>query len=105
MMIAGARLNHGTLEIVGTSQQDTIQIATSRNNLTVSGKLGGVNLNQSFLVYGVQRILAYLGDGNDSLSVSSKVKASLLVVGGGGNDKLTAAGGPSVLVLRRAEAR
>jgi len=97
-MIVGARLNHGTLEIVGTSRQDTIQITTLRNNVQISGKLGGVSLSQSFLVYGVQRIVAYLGDGNDTFGVDAKIKASLVVVGGGGNDKLTAGGGPSILI-------
>jgi VCBS repeat-containing protein len=98
VFIVGTRLNGGVLEIVGTSQRDHVRLQIANKKVVVRGTLGNGRLLEAFPYSGIQRIVAYLGDGNDSLTVDSKVKLPLLASGGAGNDILMAGGGAAVLI-------
>jgi Ca2+-binding RTX toxin-like protein len=94
VLVVGARLNRGVLEIVGTSQRDYINVAPSHNLLRLTGSLGNVRVNAS----AVQRIVAHLGAGNDLFVVGSRVRASLMVDGGAGSDRVMAGGGSAMIL-------
>lgn len=98
VMVVGARVNGSTFELVGSAQRDSIKLSIKGNALLVSGSLGNTKIAQAFPLAGVQTIVAYLGEGNDTLTVDAKVKFSLLVNAGGGNDVIQAGGGAAVLI-------
>jgi Ca2+-binding RTX toxin-like protein len=97
-MVAGARLNRGTIEVVGTPLRDSLRLSMSGSTIVVSGTLNNTSMSQRFSSASVQRILAFLGDGNDSLTIDSTVRKALLVNAGAGNDTVKAGGGVSVLI-------
>jgi Ca2+-binding RTX toxin-like protein len=97
-MVVGARMNRGTLEIVGTSGKDSLQLLPGRNSVIVSGTLGGASVNMSFSIYGMQRVVANLGGGNDSFSIDSRISLPVIVNAGAGNDTVRAGSGPAVLI-------
>lgn len=94
----GVFLVAGTLRINGGATADAASVTQSGNRLVVNGTIGGAHVSQSFFKGQVQRIEAYLGDGNDSLTIGSTVRTPAFVDGGAGNDKIRAGGGPSVLL-------
>jgi ELWxxDGT repeat protein len=98
VLVAGSRLNEGTLEIVGSGQRDNLSLMLKKNALVVSGSVGGVKLNQAIPAASVQRIVVHLAEGNDSLSVDKKVTVPLLVTAGAGNDVVKAGGGAAVII-------
>ena len=97
-VIRGVGLNNGTLFIIGGQAGDDASV-----NQTGNGKLK-VHVNfirdksRDFDAAIVSRIIAYLGRGDDHLSVSNNVRIPLVVHGGAGNDHLGSGGGPSVLL-------
>lgn len=98
VFVAGVRLNQGTLEIVGTPQQDGIAVSLSSTRLRVAGSLGNTSISQTFAYSAVKRIMANFGDGNDTMTLFGIITTPLLIVGGGGNDTLTAAAGAAVMI-------
>ncbi len=97
-VITGVGLNNGTLFIIGGQGGDDASV-----NQTGNGKLK-VHANfirdqpRDFDAAIVSRIIAYLGRGDDHLSVSNNARIPLVVHGGAGNDHLGSGGGPSVLL-------
>jgi VCBS repeat-containing protein len=98
VMVVGARINGNTFELVGSAQRDNIKLSLKGNAILVNGSLGNTKIAQAFPLAGVQNIVAYLGEGNDTLTVDAKVKFPLLVNAGGGNDVITAGGGGAALI-------
>jgi uncharacterized repeat protein (TIGR01451 family) len=94
----GVFLVGGVLRINGGPLTDAASVTLTHNRLLVSGTIGGIHVSQSFTAAQVQRIEAYLGDGNDSLTIGSTVRTPVFADGGAGNDTIRAGGGPSVLV-------
>jgi Ca2+-binding RTX toxin-like protein len=95
---SGTSLRSGVLELNGSEGRDNIALTLSGSRIVVNATYGTVNANQSFLLKNVQRIVANLGGGGDALKVDAKIRVPLLVDAGAGNDKITAGGGPAVIV-------
>jgi hypothetical protein len=93
----GVFLVAGTLRINGAVQADAASVTLNGNRIFVNGTIGGVHVSQSFLKAQVQRIEAYLGDGNDSLTIGGTVRTPIFIDAGAGNDRIRAGGGPAVL--------
>ncbi|GAG74681.1 unnamed protein product, partial [marine sediment metagenome] len=58
-------------------------------------------IDEAFRTYDlaqVDRIVAYLGEGVDHMTIASSLRIPAIVHGGGGNDHLVAGGGPTVLL-------
>ena len=100
IFVNDAQLLDGVLYIVGTPGKDsvTVKAAVSQgvNVLQVKAKFlpGG---KREFPAAAVTRLQVALGESNDSLKIYPQVLQPALVFGGGGNDKLTAGGGPTTV--------
>src|SRR5262249_7786342 len=79
------------------SQRDNLRLTLTHNLLRLTGTLGSTIANLTFTYPGIQRIVANLGAGNDSLIVDGKIRAALLVDAGAGDDLITAGGGPALI--------
>jgi hypothetical protein len=96
--LPGVTLENGVLQITGSLGDDRLVVSLSRGRLRVAGSLGGDAINETFAARGVRRIVANLGEGNDSLTVRPNVGAALRVDAGAGNDAVFAGLGAAVLV-------
>ena len=96
--VTGIRVKDGVLQIVGTRESDNISIRNHRKHGAevrtnfLSGR--GVGFDAS----GVTSIEAYLGNGDDKFSIDNSFTQPLLIVGGAGNDRLSAGGGRSLII-------
>ena len=98
VLVTGVGLDHGVLEIVGSSQRDALNLTLSRNQLRLTGMLGVSRIGMTFAYAGLTRIVVDLADGNDTLVVDRRIRVPLVVDAGAGNDLITAGGGPAVLL-------
>ncbi len=97
-VITGVGLNNGTLFIVGGQGGDRASVnQTGNGKLTVRADFLR-DKSRSFDAAAVNRIIAYLGAGDDHLNVSNNMRIPLVAHGGDGNDHLSAGGGPSVML-------
>ncbi len=94
----GVRIRQGVLEITGSPNVDQLSISLSTKKILVTGSLGQTQISQAFALNSVQRIVASLNDGNDSLSISNKIRVPAVVDAGAGNDTILAGAGPTVIV-------
>ena len=83
------------LDIVGTNASETIKVVYggSQGKATVffgSTNKGTFNFSGRILVFGL--------DGNDTITIDSKITRSAFVFGGNGNDTITGGGGNDVLL-------
>jgi sugar lactone lactonase YvrE len=96
---AGVALEWSTLVITGSAGDDVVR-------LTLHGKMLRVYANflpagAPFLAFrrkAVKQVLMQLGAGNDQASVARALRLPVVIVGGAGDDKLTAGGGRSLLI-------
>jgi hypothetical protein len=91
-------LADGVLQITGSPADDRLVVNVSRRRLRVTGTLAGEAVNESFAPRAVRKIVAELGEGNDSLTVKANVSAALRVNAGAGNDAVFAGLGAAVVV-------
>jgi Ca2+-binding RTX toxin-like protein len=84
----GIRLNRGVLQITGSSGTDTLAIFLGKNKVQISGTLGQTQVQRTIASRSVTRLVARLGDGNDLLQLDGKLKTTILIDGGAGNDVL-----------------
>lgn len=104
VLSVGARVVDGTLEIVGTNDHDYVHIKNAGGHH--HSNPGTVRVESNFLPgshHGVEfenvtHVRAWLGDGDDWLSVSHQVNATAIIDGEGGNDVILSGGGASVLL-------
>jgi Ca2+-binding RTX toxin-like protein len=91
-------VNNGVLQIVGTGQGDHITVnGQGAGRLKVDADF----LTDSFRTFSadeVDRIVAYLFEGDDHLTISASVTVPAIVHGGSDNDRLNGGGGPTVLL-------
>ncbi len=97
-VITGIGINNGTLYIVGSNEDDRVHV--EENNQ------GQVRVHASFVddplrTYEssqIDKIISYLCDGDDDLTIANKVDIPAIVHGGAGNDHLHAGSGTTVLL-------
>ena len=94
----GVEFDGGILTITGSPGDDRLVVSLNRGRLRVAGTLDGVGVNETFAARGVRRVVAELGEGDDSLTVRPNVGAALRVDAGTGNDAVFAGLGAAVLV-------
>jgi hypothetical protein len=90
-----AALHDGVLTVLGSRGDDDIDVFLRRNKIDV---VAGSKQVGSFDATEVNTIEVFGVRGNDEISVSSQIKATALIDGGVGNDRLFAGGGSTVLV-------
>lgn len=93
LLVSG--ISKGAITITGTAGNDLVSIEPGLKKNYVSVKMRGVIVAT---IFSPTRILADLGAGNDTLSISTKLKLPSLVFGGDGDDSLVGAGGKDILI-------
>jgi hypothetical protein len=97
--VTGLRINDGVLQVIGTSVDDHVTINQQGD--------GTLKVHADFLLTGnfetfngadVDKILAYLCEGDDHFTIAGNVDIPAIVHGGGDNDHLNGGGGPAVLL-------
>jgi Ca2+-binding RTX toxin-like protein len=98
--IAGIRLtSDGELQIIGSSDDDQVTINRQGNgDLKVHADFLDNENFQSFPIADVKRIISYLCQGDDHLTISGNVTIPAVIHGDSGNDHLNGGGGPAVLL-------
>ena len=98
-VVTGVGLNDGILYVVGTAMDDQVTINKQGNDLLKihADFLPGSNF-RTFNMTEVEKIIAYLFEGDDHLTIAGNVGIPAIVHGGADNDHLSAGGGPTVLL-------
>ena len=97
-VVKGIGLNNGTLFVIGGSGDDHVSLnQTGNGKLKTSANFIADNTRE-FDLTAVTRIISYLGEGDDHLTISNQVKIPAVIHGGGGNDHLNSGGGPAALL-------
>ncbi|MEQ8211058.1 MAG: PKD domain-containing protein [Lacipirellulaceae bacterium] len=99
-VIAGVGLNDGVLQFVGTNGDDRVKAFHTYNcDIKVKYRLdGGAVQSEVFDPADVDRIVYYLGDGNDVGFVSSWIDLDATMFGDGGHDLLLGGHGNDALI-------
>lgn len=101
--VSGVRISsEGILQVVGTSGDDHVTINQQGN--------GKMKVHADFLHSGsfktfssaealtIEKIIAYLCEGDDHLNIAGNVDLPAIIHAGAGNDHINSGGGPSVLL-------
>lgn len=98
-VVTGAGLREGVLQIIGTDRKDRVSLESDDGVFEVEASfLSGRDHEREFPAAEIDRVEVHMFGGDDRLSVSSSVRATLFADGGAGHDKLSAGRGPSVLL-------
>lgn len=99
-VIAGVGLNDGVLEFVGTNGDDRVKVfKASQDEIKVQYRFGdGTNQTETFAAGDVDRLVYYLGDGNDVGFVSNQIDLDVTMFGGAGHDMLLGGNGNDSLL-------
>jgi Ca2+-binding RTX toxin-like protein len=97
-VITGVGIQNGVLYVIGTSDDDHVSVnQTGKGSLKVHADFLSENF-RTFDLALVDKIIAYLCEGDDHFTISNKVITPAIVHGGDGDDHLNAGGGPTVLL-------
>lgn len=88
---AAINFSNAILTITGTSGDDVMTITQTGSTITV------INAGRSSTYDSVSRIVANLGDGNDTFTMASNVAVAAKVSGGRGNDVISGGAGSDYL--------
>lgn len=97
-VVSGVGLHDGVLQIIGTSAADHVSLNQTGN--------GTLKVHADFLSEGtrnfdlsdVDSILAILCDGDDHMTISSKITLDAVIDGGNGDDHLNGGGGSNLIL-------
>jgi hypothetical protein len=98
---AGATVQGNTLYLVGGNTNDQLNITPSGSSpdgstgISVSGKLNGVNINQTFT--GINTIYVVGFNGNDNIQFAPSLTITTIVRTGDGNDKVQLGAGKNTV--------
>lgn len=98
-VVSGVRLtNNGTLQIIGTDANDSIQIRRKHGNIRVRSKTGhGPSDKQQFSENSVSSIVIHTCDGNDFIHLDSSISLPATINGGAGNDQIIGGSGDNLI--------
>lgn len=99
--VSGVGLDTGTgvLNIIGTKNADKVSVNKQGNGLLkVHGDFLPSGNFRTFNLSAVNKMVAYLCDGDDHLTIAGNITIPSIIHGGGGNDHLSAGGGSAVLL-------
>ncbi len=89
----------GTLYIIGTPDADHVSINKQGNGLLkVHADFLPSGNFRTFDLTAVNKIIAYMCEGDDHLTIAGNIAIPAIIHGGGGGDHLNAGGGPAVLL-------
>ena len=97
-VVTGVGLNNGVLYIIGSAKDDHVSVNQTGKGLI---KVHADFTPESFRTFDgadVDKIISYLCNGDDHLTISKKVTKPATVHGGAGNDHLHGGGGATVLL-------
>ncbi len=94
----GVTIENGSLVVTGADSRDQLTITVGYHAITVKGTLGGTKISQTLYTRFVQRILANLGSGDDSLRIDSLAHLPVVIDAGAGNDSVTVNGASCILL-------
>lgn len=100
VVVSGARLHGGVLQIVGTNDDDRVTVhRVGHNRLRVHADfLPERTKFRDFVTTGVTRIHVMLGGGDDQALIGGGVFVPVIIEGGTGNDLLYGGGGNNLLL-------
>jgi len=102
VLVTGAGLVNRTLYAVGTDSDDVISIGRQSKNTVVNANFlatgGAITGSRMFPTSGIDRVVVVAAGGKDTVTITSAVTQAAIVLGGAGDDRLTAGGGNAVLV-------
>jgi hypothetical protein len=102
VVITGAGIRDRVLYLVGTDGNDRVTVAPyGRTSVTVSATFlpgAGFRCGERFPIAAIDRIVAILGDGDDTMVISPLAAITATVDGGAGNDVLQGGGGSNILL-------
>jgi hypothetical protein len=96
-IVTGVGLSNGTLYVIGSSEKDHVNL-NEAGQTRVKVNADFISKPREFDIAAVSQIIAYLGDGDDQLTISNQLKIPAVIHGGGGADHLGGGGGPTVLL-------
>ncbi len=97
-VVTGVGVVDGVLFIIGTSDADEVAInQTGKDRLKVRATFIPEDF-RPFVASSIDKIISYLCEGEDHVSISNKVTLPAIIHGGADNDHLNAGGGPTVLL-------
>ncbi len=97
-VVTGVGLNNGVLYIIGSAEDDHVSVNQKGKNAV---KVHASFIPEPFREYDlsmVDRVISYLCNGDDHLTIAGKFAVPTVVHGGAGNDHLHGGGGPTVLL-------
>jgi Ca2+-binding RTX toxin-like protein len=100
VLVTGAGIHNGVLQIIGTRQDDHVTVNQTGNGVIKvhAAFLPTADDLKSFPAAQVDRIWIILCYGNDQATISSGVKKTAIIDGGPGDDKLNGGGGSNILL-------
>ncbi len=99
-VISGVGVVNGILYVIGTDAADHVSVNTQGNGLIKvhADFLPGGAPFKTFNLSAVQKVMAFLCDGDDHMSVAGNIDLPVLIDGGAGDDHLIGGGRRSILV-------
>ena len=98
VVITGAGVHNGVLQIIGTDRNDHVTVNKQGNGLfKVHADFFATNF-RTFATSGISQILVLLCDGDDEATVAGNITTSVILDGGAGNDHLNGGGGLNILL-------
>ncbi len=102
--VTGVGLHNEVLYVIGSSQRDNVNLNVSgQRNVKVHASF--IERHREFALADISQIVAYLGDGEDQMTVSTHVNIPTVIHGGRGDDRLDGGGGPTVLLGEQGDDR
>jgi len=97
-VVTGVGLNDGILQIVGTSERDSVHIDKHRGQVRVQARLGGARTHESFDLSQVVSIQIITCEGNDHVHISQRIDLPTTIDVGAGRDHVLGGGGDDNIV-------
>ena len=97
-VVTGVGLNNGVLYVVGSAEDDQVHVNQTGNGTT---KVHASFISETFRTFdsaSVDKVIAYLCDGDDHMTIANQITTPAVIHGGAGNDHLHAGGGANVLL-------
>ena len=97
-VVTGVGLNNGVLYIVGSNVDDMVMVEQTGTGLTAVHADFVPEPVRTFATADIDRIITYLCDGDDHMTIAGSVVTPIVVHGGDGNDHLHSGGSLAALL-------
>jgi hypothetical protein len=97
-VIAGAGVNGGILYVVGTSDNDQVQVSKSGSQLKVATDFFSVGSERFYAAAGIARIVVLTFGGSDQIQITGDINLPATVEAGAGHDQIQSGSGDDTLL-------